>query len=104
MDDSVWGALYEIEDADLMRLDSCEGYYVASDPGGNPVNRVAVEPCAADGGRLAAFTYIANPMAYAGEPSHGYLSQLARCARALDFPEDYVAKILGFIPVPAEAA
>jgi gamma-glutamylcyclotransferase (GGCT)/AIG2-like uncharacterized protein YtfP len=103
-DESVWGALYEIEEADLARLDSCEGYYVASDPAGNPVNRVDVEPCASDGGRMAAFTYVANPMAYAAEPSRGYLSQLARCGRALDFPEDYIAKILAFIPVPAEAA
>jgi len=103
-DESVWGALYEIENADLSRLDSCEGYYLASDPAGNPFNRVDVETYDLDGRRMEAFTYVANAMAYAGEPSHGYLSQLARCGRALDFPEDYLAKIRAFIQVPAEAA
>jgi hypothetical protein len=103
-DECVWGALYEVEDADLTRLDSCEGYYVASDPAGNPVNRIEVEPWDRDGGMVASFTYVANAMAYAGEPSHGYLSQLARSGRALDFPEDYVAKILAFVRMPAEAA
>jgi gamma-glutamylcyclotransferase (GGCT)/AIG2-like uncharacterized protein YtfP len=104
LEENVWGALYEIEESELARLDACEGYYVASDPAGNPVNRVQVEARDRDDGRVEAFTYVANPMAYAGEPSHGYLSQLARCGRALDFPDEYLAKILAFIPNPAEAA
>ena len=104
LEESVWGALYDVDEPDLMRLDVCEGYYVASDPAGNPANRIPVDAWDRDGIRAEAFTYVANPMAYAGEPSHGYLSQLARCGRALDFPEDYVAKILAFIPASAEAA
>jgi len=104
LDESVWGALYEIEEADLSRLDACEGYYVASDPAGNPVNRVQVETWDRDAGRVEAFTYVANAMAYAGEPSYGYLSQLARSGQVLGFPEEYLSKILAFVPVPQEAA
>ena len=103
-DESVWGALYEIGDDDLKRVDACEGYYVVSDPGGNPYNRVEVDIRYKEGDRARAFTYIANPMAYGGEPSHDYLSQIARCGAALGFPDDYVEKILSLIPVRGQAA
>jgi gamma-glutamylcyclotransferase (GGCT)/AIG2-like uncharacterized protein YtfP len=103
-DDSVWGALYEIADRDMTRLDACEGQYVASDRAGNPFNRIEVEPRYKEGDRVNAFTYVANAMAYAGEPSHDYLSQIARCGRALGFPDDYVERILSLIPGHAEAA
>ena len=43
-------------------------------------------------------------MAYAGEPSHDYLSQIARCGAALGFPDEYVQKVLAFIPIQADAA
>lgn len=103
-DESVWGALFEIADADMKRLDACEGYYVASDRQGNPFNRIDVEARYKEGDKVKAFTYVANPMAYAGEPSHDYLSQIARCGRALGFPEDYVERLLALIPEHAEAA
>jgi gamma-glutamylcyclotransferase (GGCT)/AIG2-like uncharacterized protein YtfP len=103
-DESIWGALYEIEEADLRRLDACEGYYLAKDPLGNPYNRLEVEARYREGDRTKAFTYVATPMAYAGDPSHDYLSQIARCGAALGFPDDYVRTILSFIPAHAEAA
>lgn len=103
-DDSVWGALYDIEEPDMKRLDACEGYYLASDPQGNPYNRIAVEVRYREGDRASAFTYVATPMAYGGEPSHDYLSQLARCGAALGFPDEYVEKVLSLIPSHAAAA
>jgi len=104
IDQSVWGALYDIEEAELQRLDTCEGYFVASDRQGNAFNRVDVHAHYKEGDRTAAFTYIANPMAYAGEPSHEYLSHIARCGAALGFPSDYVQGLLALAPVRAEAA
>lgn len=103
-EESVWGALYEIEEADLKRVDACEGYYLSSDRRGNPFNRIDIEVRYGEGDRAQAFTYVANPMAYAGEPSRDYLSQIARCSAALGIPDDYVQKILSLIPDHADAA
>ena len=104
VDEAIWGALYEVAESDLKRLDACEGYFVASDRAGNPYNRIDVQVRYLEGGRAAAFTYVASPMAYTGEPSREYLSHIARCGAALGFPDDYVQKILSLAPERAEAA
>lgn len=104
IDQTVWGALYDVEESELRRLDICEGYFLASDRPGNAFNRIDVQVHYKEGDRAAAFTYVANPMAYSGEPSHDYLSHLARCAAGLGFPDDYVQGLLSLIPVHAEAA
>ncbi len=89
----VWGALYEIEEGDLPRFDQYEGFYSPRHHGDNTFNRIDVEVRHKEGDTVRAFTYQANPMAYAGEPSYEYLNQIARCAATLGFPDDYLDRL-----------
>ncbi len=99
----VWGALYEIAESGLARLDACEGFHLVQRPGDNAFYRIEVEPRSREGETIKAFTYRANPMAYAGAPSYDYLAQIVRGATPLGIPDDYLQMLLTWRP-PEEAA
>jgi cation transport regulator ChaC len=80
----VWGVLYQITKADMIRLDASEGV-----PGGRyRPSWLAVE--AADGGSMTAMTYVAEGHAEDRRPSLRYLTLLREGARAHGLPEDWL--------------
>ncbi len=99
----VWGALYELMPNDLARLDVFEGYDAAFDPALNTSVRRTVHVQRPDGVNAEAETHVAVPMADAGLPSAGYLLVLRRAAKALDFPEDYIAGLNAITAGPLAA-
>ncbi len=99
----AWGALYEIGPPDLKRLDMIESYRTGRDAALNGANRVTVRVERPDGLTVEAETYVAVPMAEPGRPSAGYLLVLARAAKALEFPEDYIVKLLAAEVAPLAA-
>ena len=103
--DSIWGVLYEINDADLIALDEAEGF---RGPGNqhNIYDRdtVSVDLTRADDGsfprRVRAAIYLArtsNP----SPPSRRYLDAILKGATHHRLPDEYVAKLTA-IPVGAE--
>ena len=90
---SVWGALYEIADEDVPRLDGREGYEPRRGVGENFANRVPVTVIAADGAPLEAMTYVTSPKPDPGLPSADYLSILISGAIACSAAEEYIAML-----------
>ncbi len=99
----AWGALYEIGPTDLKRLDLFEGYGADRDAALNASSRVGVRVERSDGLTVEAETHVAVPMAAPGHPSAGYLFVLARAAKTLEFPEDYIVKLLAAEVAPLAA-
>jgi hypothetical protein len=91
--ETVWGVAWEIDEADLARLDLAEGYKAEREPALNQSNRVLVRIDRTDGLSHDAETHIPVPMAEPGRPSPGYLLVFRRAAKALDFPPEFVAQI-----------
>jgi hypothetical protein len=86
----VWGAIYDLTEADVARLDHWEGYVL-----GRAVNRydrraIAVE---IDGALGRVETYIAQVEASPPPPNLEYLGHLRRGARAHGLPPHYVAML-----------
>ena len=93
-DAEVWGVLYRISRADLVRLDSTEGVP------GRRYRHLWIDAEDGDGRTVAAVTYIADGKAADGSPSLRYLTLLRDCARAHGLPERYL-RILGSVePAP----
>ncbi len=99
----AWGVLYEVSPLDLKRLDVIEGYAEGRDAALNAANRLSVRVERPDGLTVAAETHVAVPTAVPGRPSPGYLLVLARAAKALEFPEDYIVKLLAAEAAPLAA-
>ena len=89
----VWGTLYEIDEADLARLDTVEGYAKGRDTALNMSKRMTVRVQRPDGISADAETHAPVRTADPGRPSAGYLLVLLRAAKALDFPEEFIARI-----------
>jgi hypothetical protein len=95
--DSVWGAVYELTDADLRALDGYEGYRGPGDQH-NLYDRetLPVHLVRADDGsfprRLQVAIYLART-ANPAPPSRRYLDTLLRGARHHRLPDEYVAKL-----------
>ena len=100
----VWGALFELADADLDALDRHEGFRGAGDEH-NVYDReqVTVEITRADDGsiprRVRAWTYVARP-ANPTPPSRRYLDVILRGAAHHRLPADYVAALAGLPVIP----
>jgi gamma-glutamylcyclotransferase (GGCT)/AIG2-like uncharacterized protein YtfP len=104
---SVWGMLYDLDDADLATLDGFEGFRSAGDQH-NIYDRDArvVELARADDDsfprRVRAAIYVARP-ANPSRPSPRYLDAIVRGARHHRLPDEYVSK-LEKTPVVVEGA
>ena len=94
---AVWGAVFDLDDADLAALDGCEGFRGPGDQH-NVYDRESiwvdlVRP--EDGSvprRVRAWTYIARP-SNPSPPSRRYLDAILRGARHHRLPEDYVLEL-----------
>ena len=91
---SVWGALYEIEEGDVDRLDSREGYYPGAPAERSVARRIPVTVKPSDGEPVEAMTYVLKPVADPGLPSADYLSVIINGAIACRAPEDYIAGLM----------
>ena len=87
----VWGVLYRITRADLVRLDSTEGVP------GRRYRHLWVEAEDRNGNRLSAVTYIAEGKETDGRPSLRYITLLREGARAHGLPEHWL-KHLDAVP------
>ena len=83
-DAEVWGVLYKISRADLLRLDRTEGVP------GRRYRQLWCEAEDREGNRVEAVTYIADGKERDGNPSLRYLTLLRDGARAHDLPEPYL--------------
>jgi len=83
----VWGVLYRITRADLVRLDSTEGVP------GRRYRHLWVDAKDIGGRTMKAVTYIADGKESDGNPSRRYITLLREGARAHGLPEHY----LGFL-------
>lgn len=98
--ESVWGALYEIEDKDLKRLDEREGYRAKRERDKNPRNRVTVKVETSDERTVTAETYIAVPSENPGLPSPHYIGYLVASAAECGLPKSHLVKLAAHMPVP----
>ncbi len=80
----VWGVLYRISRADLVRLDSTEGVP------GRRYRQLWAEAEDMNGNKVEAVTYIAEGKDEDGNPSLRYLTLLRDGARAHGLPEPYI--------------
>ncbi len=80
----VWGVLYQITRADLVRLDSTEGVP------GRRYRHVWVDAEDSSGNTVEAVTYIADGKETDGNPSLRYITLLREGARAHSLPEHYL--------------
>ncbi len=83
-DAEVWGVLYRITRADLVRLDSTEGIP------GRRYRHLWVEAEGLGGYPLSAVTYIAEGKEKDGQPSLRYITLLREGARAHGLPDHYL--------------
>ncbi len=81
----LWGVLYRMTLADLVRIDASEGV-----PRRGRYHHLHVEIEDAAGGRLPAVTYMAPGNAEDGRPSLRYLTLLRDGARAHGLPTHYI--------------
>ena len=101
--EAVWGALYEVTQRDLERLDLFEGYAPAGNPESNAAQRVTVNVERLDGVSVMAEAHVAVPMDDPGQPSRTYLLVLARAAKEISFPDEYIAKLKSLESEPLAA-
>ncbi len=83
-DGEVWGVLYRITGADLLRLDASEGVP------GRRYRRLGVDAEDIDGHSIFAVIYIADGKAADGDPSLRYITLLREGARAHGLPKHYL--------------
>lgn len=103
--ESVWGALYEIDAADLARLDEREGFSVKRDRDKNPQNRITVQVERSDEQSVSAETYVATPSEEPGQPSPHYIGYLVASAAECGLPKSQLVKLAAHMPiVPAPIA
>lgn len=90
----VWGALYEMDESDLSRLDEREGYRAtAIDKSLNRHDRRAVSVETVDGRSFSAEVYIAAPMENPGVPSAQYIGYLVSSASECGIPKSHLVRL-----------
>jgi hypothetical protein len=89
----VWGVLYDMHDADLIRLDQREGYDPNRPPSRNAFNRVTVKVARGQSKTSDAETYVARPGMEARMPSADYLAYLLNLAAARGLPDEYQSRL-----------
>lgn len=82
-DRSVWGALYELTEEQIDKLDPYEPGY----------RRIRVEPVLDDGRRLVAYTYVSHTLSAAGPASTEYRQYMINGAREHGLPEEIVTQL-----------
>lgn len=97
--ESVWGALYEIEDRDVKRLDEREGYSARREAGRNARNRVTVRVETSDERTVTAEAYVAVASDNPGLPSPQYIGYLVASAAECGLPKSHLVKLAAHIPV-----
>jgi cation transport regulator ChaC len=85
--DQVWGALYRLTAGDAERLDRSEGVDLGF------YRRLEVEVHAADGARVAAFTYRSELSRPERKPSRRYLGLLLAGALEQGLPGEYLERL-----------
>jgi hypothetical protein len=96
--EAVWGALYEVDEAGLARLDIAEGCFPDREAADNASNRATVRIERPDGGSMEAVVHIANAGPNPRRPSAGYLLVLVRAAQSLGMPEDFIKQLRAIEP------
>lgn len=86
--ETVWGVLYRLTWADMVRIDRTEGV-----PHRGRYRHHWVEIEDAGGARISAVTYMADGKEHDGAPSLRYITLLRDGARAHGLPEDYVRRL-----------
>jgi gamma-glutamylcyclotransferase len=97
--ESVWGALYEIDDSELKRLDEREGYRPQREPHRNSRNRITVRVEGSDERSVSAETYAAVPSENPGLPSPHYIGYLVASAAECGLPKSHLVKLAAHMPV-----
>ncbi len=102
---TVWGMLYDVDEADFVVLDRHEGFKGPGDQhNGYDREQVTVDLTRPDDQsvprRVRAWTYLARP-SNPSPPSREYLDTIVRGARHHRLPEEYVAAIAA-TPVAVE--
>jgi gamma-glutamylcyclotransferase len=87
--ETVWGALYEMNDQNLLDLDRFEPNY----------QRAIVEVTSRKLGRVVATTYL-RPAREPGTPSPEYLATILRGAKENELPPEYVSKVVQLSGLP----
>jgi gamma-glutamylcyclotransferase len=85
--DLVWGALYQLTQADADRLDRTEGVHVGF------YRRFDIEVRTPEGEALSAFTYRSEASRTERKPSSRYLGLLLAGARELGLPPEYIERL-----------
>ena len=102
--ESVWGALYELDPADLTRLDEREGYNPKRNPALNPHNRVTLRVEASDERMVVAEAYVATPTENPGLPSPHYIGYLVAAAAECGLPKSHLVKLAAHMHLGLPAA
>jgi len=87
----VYGILIELDEADLYKIDCCEGYHLTP----RHYDRVELPIEASCGAKLQAYAYIAQPewLVENRLTTVKYLSHILEGARFYGFPDSYVKAI-----------
>jgi len=102
--EQVWGALYELDPAELKRLDEREGYDPKRDAAQNQRNRVTVRVEASDERTIVAEAYVAVATENPGLPSPHYIGYLVASAAECGLPKSHLVKLAQHMPVPQKVA
>lgn len=97
--ESVWGALYEIDRTTVGRLDEREGFSPEREAAKNAQNRVTVRVECSDGRIVLTETYVATPTENPGLPSPHYIGYLVAAAAECGLPKSHLMKLAAHMPV-----
>ena len=97
--ESVWGALYEIDEGDLKRLDEREGFDPKRERDKNPRYRITVRVEGSDERSVVAEAYVAVPNENPGLPSPHYIGYLVAAAAECGLPKSHLVKLAAHMPV-----
>ena len=86
----VWGAVFELNDEEIKRLNEYEGY----EPGGkdNAYEQKEIEVVKLDGSKVKVVTYIANKLGNF-KPSKQYMEKIIKGAKECGLPEEYIEEL-----------
>lgn len=91
--EKVWGALYDVPEREMDRLDAREGYSAKPRYGENICNRISITAQVPERPPVEAMTYVVNPKPEPGLPSADYLSLIVSAAIVLRAPKEYIAML-----------
>lgn len=105
MGDCVWGALYELSDDEMRRLDEREGFSpLAEDADRNKHTRMTIQVEASDERVVIADTHVAVPTENPGDPSPHYIAYLVACAAECGLPKSHLVKLAQHVTAPQQLA